>query len=342
MFFYEGLSCPACGRAFTETDDIVACPECGAPHHRACWQKQNGCACAAEHGTDRQWSRERAQGSGAEQRNQTRCPNCGAENPAFAEFCSHCGRELPSTDWHSANHTGQTAYPNYNADNANTAGSAAGNPGGFGGYSEYMPFHAPAYDPCGGVPPEELIEGERAADLAAVTRTNSTYYVPRFQRMARQGSRVSWNWPAFLIPSYWLLYRKQYAAGGLLLLFEFLQAAISTYVQYTYFAAAMAATSYAEMLNRMLALMQEGNGRVAVMLLAMLAVTELLLRICIGLFGNRLYMRHCLSVVQKARKDYPEGYRAQLTMVGGTSVVLPIIAYMALQITVYVTAYLLL
>ena len=31
MFFYEGQSCPVCGKAFAEKDDIVSCPECGAP-----------------------------------------------------------------------------------------------------------------------------------------------------------------------------------------------------------------------------------------------------------------------------------------------------------------------
>ena len=31
MFFYEGQSCPVCGQPFQETDDIVACPQCGAP-----------------------------------------------------------------------------------------------------------------------------------------------------------------------------------------------------------------------------------------------------------------------------------------------------------------------
>ena len=31
MFFYEGYICPVCGKKFQESDDIVACPECGAP-----------------------------------------------------------------------------------------------------------------------------------------------------------------------------------------------------------------------------------------------------------------------------------------------------------------------
>ena len=60
MFFYQGLACPHCNQAFDERDDIVACPVCGAPHHRDCWKEHGGCACAADHGTQRQWSRETA------------------------------------------------------------------------------------------------------------------------------------------------------------------------------------------------------------------------------------------------------------------------------------------
>ena len=36
MSNYTGCKCPVCQQPFTETDDIVVCPECGAPYHRAC------------------------------------------------------------------------------------------------------------------------------------------------------------------------------------------------------------------------------------------------------------------------------------------------------------------
>ena len=36
MIDYTGLECPICGEKFTAQDDIVVCPECGAPYHRAC------------------------------------------------------------------------------------------------------------------------------------------------------------------------------------------------------------------------------------------------------------------------------------------------------------------
>lgn len=109
MFFYEGQSCPVCGQPFQETDDIVACPQCGAPHHRECWKKEGHCHFAAAHGTSEQWKRpERQPGSSeapasppAGSPGKT-CPHCGKDNPEYAEFCSRCGRELPASDWSSA------------------------------------------------------------------------------------------------------------------------------------------------------------------------------------------------------------------------------------------------
>ena len=55
MFFYEGYTCPVCKREFKETDDIVACPKCGAPHHRECWKLEGHCHYAEDHDTPRQW-----------------------------------------------------------------------------------------------------------------------------------------------------------------------------------------------------------------------------------------------------------------------------------------------
>ena len=43
MTRYTGNHCPVCEQAFTDEDDIVVCPDCGTPYHRACWQKIGAC-----------------------------------------------------------------------------------------------------------------------------------------------------------------------------------------------------------------------------------------------------------------------------------------------------------
>ena len=37
---FTQYTCPVCGREITPSDDIVVCPQCGAPHHRDCWKRK--------------------------------------------------------------------------------------------------------------------------------------------------------------------------------------------------------------------------------------------------------------------------------------------------------------
>ena len=36
---YYGCPCEGCGEPLTLKDDIVVCPDCGAPYHRTCYEK---------------------------------------------------------------------------------------------------------------------------------------------------------------------------------------------------------------------------------------------------------------------------------------------------------------
>ena len=38
---FTQYTCPVCQKRFVLGDDVVVCPECGAPHHRECFE-QNG------------------------------------------------------------------------------------------------------------------------------------------------------------------------------------------------------------------------------------------------------------------------------------------------------------
>ena len=49
---YLGLKCGVCGKNFEEEDDVVVCPECGTPAHRACYKEHGGCPNEEKHGTD--------------------------------------------------------------------------------------------------------------------------------------------------------------------------------------------------------------------------------------------------------------------------------------------------
>ena len=49
------MCCPVCKAKLFEDDDIVVCPDCGAPHHRSCWKQIGHCAYTDAHGTENQW-----------------------------------------------------------------------------------------------------------------------------------------------------------------------------------------------------------------------------------------------------------------------------------------------
>ena len=55
---YSGLSdvkCGFCNIAFKDDDDVVFCPDCGAPAHRSCWQQEGECVYADRHGKGFRW-----------------------------------------------------------------------------------------------------------------------------------------------------------------------------------------------------------------------------------------------------------------------------------------------
>ena len=62
---FKNEKCAACGMKFFDDEDIVVCPECGAPYHRECWNRVGTCIHSAEHGSY-EWK-----GDSAELREQT-------------------------------------------------------------------------------------------------------------------------------------------------------------------------------------------------------------------------------------------------------------------------------
>jgi hypothetical protein len=47
---------------------------------------------------------------------------------------------------------------------------------------------------------------------------NITYYSDKFHELRVLNKQTSWNWAAFLVPTYWCIYRKLYGYGFVLLL----------------------------------------------------------------------------------------------------------------------------
>lgn len=298
MFYYEGLSCPVCNQLLTAEDDIVVCPKCGLPHHRACWKHIGKCFEDSNHDTPNQWSRSRCTTSSADEekeasRRSKPCEHCGAMNIEYAEFCDTCGHSLGDTDWRS-NPPQQVQPP----------------------VSEYSPFtwqnHSYSQYPS-------AIQGIATNEWIAVVGNNSQYYIPRFAQMER-GASGGWNWAAFLLGPFWLFYRKQFRLGWLyfavMMLSNISFAVLCAPVQFAETEAAAEAATMA---------MTNSPLFIPVFLMSLVF---LVLKIILGIKANEFYFNFCAKKIADAKAQTPDLSAAEMTSLGGVSVGLAVLVYM--------------
>ena len=312
MYFYENMRCPVCGQPFKSEDDVVVCPVCGLPHHRACWQKEGHCHLAHLHGTAAQWSRD-TEGSGENDDTSDTpksnagqiCPRCHEENPEFAEFCCRCGYPLGEADWNSRPQ--DAAEPQQPP------------------CCEYMPFRS-AYADATNYDPNETIGTQKASDLAAVVGSRQEYYLSRFRRIA-SGSSGGWNWSAFLLGPYWMLYRKMYLSGGLLLLLQLLQSCVLNLIMVQLKLTDVSALG--RFLSRDFQSKQELYYYIALLLLTVLVYV---IRFALGGLGNRLYYQHASALIDRKREQIPDVTAAELATAGGTSFSILVIGYIGVNV----------
>ena len=288
MLYYEGLSCPVCGNAFTTEDDVVACPKCGLPHHRACWKNVGHCYESDKHDTPEQWTRDRAatpaQPTPPPATSAQVCVQCGTQNSEYAEFCMRCGTALPPKEWHSAQQAPKPPVSEYTH------------------YGQSAPYVS-----------GERIGNNSADELAAVVGSNAGYYLDRFRRIA-QGKSGGWNWAAFILGPIWLFYRKQYGLGVLYLLLQ-VMLDIATALAYI----PVDTLNLTE--EAIMALMNDPVFVVAVVF----SYVILALRIILGVRANNFYFSHCQKKIADTKSAVPDTSVSELTAVGGASIGLAIV-----------------
>lgn len=244
MARYTGNHCPVCEQAFTDEDDIVVCPDCGTPYHRACWQKVGVCMHQSEHAAGFEWKPEfgpEAESAAAE----AVCPNCGTHNQPGAARCSHCGVPLPRAGQEPGAAPKQEEGPIY-ARRPGAGGYAPPqNPGPASGPNNSRSAPGPHIDAYstgadGGVyrrevGPEDPIDGIKARDWATFVGRSPMYYLMQFFRMSETRRRVAFSFSAFFFGPAYLLYRKMWKEGILvgvvtiLLAIPGLMATVATY-----------------------------------------------------------------------------------------------------------------
>lgn len=126
------------------------------------------------------------------------CTKCGTPNQATSSFCTKCGNRLIA--------------PENNFTDAKTDSQGDTNSS-----TQYTSSRQAA-------PENHPLDIDSA--ILSFIGTKTEYYVPKFQELKIQGKKISWNWFAFLWGPFWLIYRKMYEYGVILLVAEFILYAI--------------------------------------------------------------------------------------------------------------------
>lgn len=284
---YMNATCPVCGKTFSEKEDIVVCPDCGAPHHRECYQQLGHCALIKNHQLGINWEPPAAPEAESEA---VKCPRCGADNPPDGIFCSNCGLRLGGQEQQS----GAGNIPPY----------AQQRPSFFGSVPPYG-------DPYGGANPDLEMDGVKVRDLSQFVGGNAAYFLTNFSRMKQSGRPISFNFSAFFFGWKYLLYRKMY---GLSLLVFVVNTLLSL----------PAAICLYEDLSVASGLLANYSAGFETLLFAaqICSIVSTMLSMALCLFGNWIYYRHCIRKIQKIQKKpyvSAQEYSAVLAKKGRTN-----------------------
>lgn len=308
-FSVEGQKCPVCRAYLFDNDDLVFCPECGAPHHRDCYEAIGKCAYFEKHGTPDQYQKPKQQEKvdpfieddvvyeKTYSPNVTRnCPRCDAEIPSGSNTCPNCG---------------SPAF-----------------------ISAFTPFGTPIIlDPLGGLSPDEKFDDNvTAKDVKEFTASNSQRYVSRFWKL-KQGKKTSWNWAAFLFPHAWYFYRKMYLPGILFFTIMVVASLFSaSYVDLINTFPDEALKNYGTLYAYIFENIKTINLTPVYISLAGL-VGEIAVRVLSGLIGDKIYYKHAMEKIKKVKEtdDGEEPLKLALVKKGNVNMILGVVALFGVE-----------
>ncbi len=263
--------CALCGAYLFSDDDVVYCPDCGAPHHRDCYNSIGHCALESTHGTESQYQKPQKQDEEAEVKVEADTINCGMCGEAYDKNLNNC--------------------PKCNAPNFAKVGGG-----------RFM-----AFDFMGGVPAEmDLGSGVTAAEAKKFVMTNTQRYIPKFAGF-NAGKKTSWNWLAFLFPCGWALSRKMYLLGSILgalqIALTMLSAPLTLALEAYDFSSAQ---NYMEISQLVAQTVVNDINKIGVWVVAIAAagvIFNLLLCIITGIFGDLWYKKHAIKTICEIKQN---------------------------------------
>ncbi len=297
-----------CSEKFTSEDDVVICPECGTPYHRACYAKNGRCVNDVLHQRGGTWKPSYDVGSGGAENENVVCSYCGYTNPPLTLFCQRCG--MPASGIHNGSDNAEQRYNGVNINDDPRAYNKNANGGIF-----LDPFFVNFSDPLCGFSPDEDFDGVKLSELGDFVGTNTHYYIPLFKQFKELGRKFSLNFCAMLFPELYFSYRKMPLAA----LTAWVLKMLSNVPRFIYM---FAGTSEYGILSR-LASGFDVRSSAFQMLLLLGTVIYYAVTLTFGLFGNKLYYDNSIRRIRKI-KDIADGVelRPLIAKKGGTSAVL--------------------
>ncbi len=290
---YTGKKCPICYRRFTADDDIVVCPKCGAPYHRSCFEKEGKCIFYDLHRAGESWNDD--EHTDNETKKLKKCKFCGHMNDENAVACEQCGRGFTEYPYPDMNMYGQGEEPNQE-------------------FGEF-PFKV---DLMAGVKPDEDFGGVNGVEISKYVKNNTIYYMDIFKKI-KDRNKSRFNFSAFFFGGGWVLYRKQYSYGIILVLITAVLLLANSFI--------LNSNSYNTLIldvkNNLTSLYPDGYTRNMVIsellkqpgdklfiffLPYLLSFFDFVIRLIIGFRANRMYYKYTLNQIRyiKAKQSAEE------------------------------------
>ena len=289
---YYGCPCEGCGKPLTLQDDIVVCPDCGAPYHRDCYEKLGRCIHAPAHAAGYEWK------FPYQESELCTCPACGERTLRSESVCRCCGAALPPegaqepTDRaDSDEHSEEFDYSTF--------------------YRQFQETGAPQVDPLrqtyqAAFGKEEVMDGIPCKDWADFIGPASPAYLSAYCRMQLSHTKTSMSFSAMLFGPFYFFYRKAWKPA-----FGFLAAELL-----------LAAPTFIEMLQLSGSALAPAMSASALTVFARVcSVLSFVLMLVRGMYGKWLYRKSAADHIRRIQSEFPDAQQRQavLRAQGGVS-----------------------
>lgn len=202
--------CDGCHQPFLPDDDVVVCPVCATPQHRACYEAQGCCVNESRHADGFVWTGSRSAVPAAS--DTAPCPHCGFLNRKDARLCIQCGAPLQQPVPVQPEQPGRDLFFDV-PDTENLELDEEQREQLETLFNQRAAAAAPGMT---AQQEEEKLAGQPIRQVMTFIASSALRYLNKFRRL-EGGTKLSWNWAAFFFSPYWFFYRKMWKPGAVFL-----------------------------------------------------------------------------------------------------------------------------